>query len=50
VGYGKIKYMEAEHGPALEVMRAIKYALDPDNRMNPGKVLDTGRRQGNGVD
>jgi D-lactate dehydrogenase (cytochrome) len=40
VGYGKMKYMEAEHGESLEVMRAIKRALDPDNRMNPGKVLE----------
>ena len=40
VGYGKKKFMDAEHGPALDVMRTIKRALDPDNRMNPGKVLD----------
>jgi D-lactate dehydrogenase (cytochrome) len=39
VGYGKMKYMDAEHGPALDVMRAIKRALDPDNRMNPGKMF-----------
>jgi D-lactate dehydrogenase (cytochrome) len=39
VGIGKMKYLEAEHGPALEVMRTIKRALDPDNRMNPGKML-----------
>ena len=39
VGLGKMKYLEAEHGPALEVMRTIKRALDPDNRMNPGKML-----------
>ena len=39
VGYGKMKYLEAEHGDALDVMRTIKRALDPDNRMNPGKVL-----------
>jgi D-lactate dehydrogenase (cytochrome) len=40
VGYGKMKYLAAEHGEGLEVMRAIKRALDPDNRMNPGKVVD----------
>ena len=50
VGYGKMKYMEAEHGPALDVMRTIKHALDPDNRMNPGKVLDMERPREYGVD
>ena len=50
VGYGKMKYMEAEHGAALDVMRTIKLALDPDNRMNPGKVLDAEGRRGNRVD
>ena len=39
VGIGKMKFMDVEHGPALGVMRAIKRALDPDNRMNPGKML-----------
>lgn len=39
VGYGKMKYLEKEHGDALDVMRSIKAALDPDNRMNPGKVV-----------
>ena len=39
VGIGKMRYLEAEHGPALDVMRAIKRALDPDNRMNPGKMI-----------
>jgi D-lactate dehydrogenase (cytochrome) len=39
VGMGKMKFLEVEHGPALEVMRAIKRALDPENRMNPGKML-----------
>jgi D-lactate dehydrogenase (cytochrome) len=40
VGSGKKKYLEAEHGEGLEVMRMLKRALDPENRMNPGKVLD----------
>jgi len=40
VGYGKMKFLEAEHGEGLSVMRDIKRALDPDNRMNPGKVVD----------
>jgi len=40
VGLGKKKYLKAEHGEALEVMRSLKRALDPDNRMNPGKVVD----------
>jgi D-lactate dehydrogenase (cytochrome) len=40
VGFGKLKYLNAEHGSALEVMRAIKRSLDPDNRMNPGKLVE----------
>jgi D-lactate dehydrogenase (cytochrome) len=40
VGYGKMKFLEAEHGAALDVMRTIKRALDPDNRMNPGKMVN----------
>jgi len=40
VGLGKKKYLIAEHGDALDVMRALKVTLDPDNRMNPGKIFD----------
>ena len=40
IGSGKMKFLAAEHGEALEVMRTIKKALDPENRMNPGKVVD----------
>ncbi len=39
IGIGKIGYMEAEHGDAVEVMRMIKRSMDPQNLMNPGKVL-----------
>ena len=40
VGQGKAKYLVAEHSPgALDVMVAIKRALDPRNIMNPGKML-----------
>ena len=39
VGYGKMRFMEAEHGGGVAVMRQIKQALDPRNLMNPGKVV-----------
>jgi D-lactate dehydrogenase (cytochrome) len=39
VGQGKMKYLTAEHGPALGVMRSLKHALDPDDLMNPGKIV-----------
>ena len=39
IGLGKIEALEAELGPAVELMRRIKTALDPDHLMNPGKVL-----------
>ena len=39
VGVGKLKYLAAEHGEALDVMRSIKHAIDPHNLMNPGKLI-----------
>jgi D-lactate dehydrogenase (cytochrome) len=41
VGYGKIRYLEAEHGPGtMNAMRMIKRAMDPENIMNPGKIVN----------
>lgn len=40
VGQKKIKYLELEHGAeAMAVMRTIKRALDPQNILNPGKIV-----------
>ncbi len=39
IGVGKMKYMADEHGDALQVMVDIKKTLDPQNIMNPGKML-----------
>ena len=39
VGYGKLDFLIAEHGEAVSVMRSIKQALDPDNILNPGKIV-----------
>jgi D-lactate dehydrogenase (cytochrome) len=39
IGCGKIPFMRAEHRDALQVMRAVKQALDPLQLLNPGKVL-----------
>ncbi|HZU68686.1 MAG TPA: FAD-binding oxidoreductase [Ktedonobacteraceae bacterium] len=39
VGLVKKRFMEAEHGPALEWMRQIKVLFDPDGILNPGKML-----------
>lgn len=39
VGQGKKRFMPAEHGHAVTVMRAVKAALDPQGLMNPGKIV-----------
>ncbi|WP_294606798.1 FAD-binding oxidoreductase [uncultured Roseovarius sp.] len=39
VGIGKLGYMTQEHGGGWAMMGAIKAALDPDNILNPGKLV-----------
>ncbi len=39
IGQGKAGFMNREHGHGVEVMQSIKRALDPQNIMNPGKIL-----------
>ena len=40
VGCGKMDFLIAEHGgDAISVMRALKTAIDPQNIMNPGKII-----------
>ena len=39
IGQGKRSYLVRELGGAVDVMASIKRALDPDNIMNPGKIL-----------
>ena len=39
IGQGKMRYLAAEHGIGVEIMAAIKKALDPLNILNPGKIF-----------
>jgi D-lactate dehydrogenase (cytochrome) len=40
VGFGKLEFLVSEHGvPAVDAMRLVKQALDPQNLFNPGKVV-----------
>ncbi|HEX8012741.1 MAG TPA: FAD-linked oxidase C-terminal domain-containing protein [Casimicrobiaceae bacterium] len=39
VGWHKLDVLAQEHGEAVDLMRAVKRALDPLNIMNPGKTV-----------
>lgn len=41
VGQGKMAYLPEELGGTVDLMRAIKNALDPDGIFNPGKIFRT---------
>ncbi len=39
IGIGKQAYMQEELGDAVDLMRDLKRAFDPENLLNPGKVV-----------
>jgi D-lactate dehydrogenase (cytochrome) len=39
IGFGKLEYLEQEHGDLVELYRGVKALFDPNGIMNPGKVV-----------
>jgi D-lactate dehydrogenase (cytochrome) len=42
IGFGKLGYLEQEHGDLIPLFRGIKQLLDPNGILNPGKVVPPG--------
>jgi len=40
IGFGKIASLRKELGEAVDLMAALKRTLDPENLLNPGKVVE----------
>ena len=40
VGSYKMRFLDTEHGKALELMKLLKRSIDPQNIMNPGKMFN----------
>ena len=40
IGSYKMRFLDAEHGKALELMKLLKRSIDPQNIMNPGKMFN----------
>jgi D-lactate dehydrogenase (cytochrome) len=39
IGFGKLEYLEREHGDLVPLYRGIKDLFDPNGTLNPGKVV-----------
>jgi D-lactate dehydrogenase (cytochrome) len=39
IGFGKMRSLRKELGEAVDLMLSMKRAIDPENLMNPGKVV-----------
>jgi len=39
IGFGKMESLRKELGEAVDLMATLKHAIDPENLMNPGKVV-----------
>jgi glycolate oxidase len=41
IGFAKLPYLaESEHPAVIELMKGIKKVFDPNNILNPGKVIE----------